>query len=422
MTTRVTPTADAPDLVVANLPASKSHAQRALLLAGLLPGERCLFDLGSNDDTDVCRASVQALGARISTDAEDCVVIGVDHDRADAAPVEVWSGESGTTARMVAAATAVLGRWIRIDGAPGLRRRPMHALTDVLRRAGVRVEGDALPLVIDARDARWPDVVTVDGRTTTQVASGLMLGIGVRHARGLLPSPRALRVEHPNAVNYLRLTAHVAGQFGIPIVCESDGDSIVFRFESIDNRLVNWTAARDASAAAFPIALAAMLGCGCELPDAGDDPHPDWRIGFDVKRIVERPTAEVVCDQIRRRPDTFPALVALAATQPGTTRFVGAPALRTKESDRITAMREGLDALGVACEELDDGLVVHGPLPAGDTPIRVPTPADHRIVMAFALLGAVRPGGVELDESRAVAKSWPGFWNWFARYANVRAV
>lgn len=419
MPVRVRPRADRPDSVVANLPASKSHAQRALLLAGLLPGERCLFDLGDSDDTNVCRAVIAALGASLSSEADECVVRGVDGEIQDEQPVAVWCGESGTTARMVGAAATVLGRWVALDGEPGLRARPFDALVEVARAAGLDVEGVHLPLTIDARRAAWGDTVIVDGSMTTQVASGLMIGIAVRHARGLMPSPRTLVVKRARAVNYLRLTAHILSQFGIPIESSTDGEDVAFCFESIDNQLKIWTAARDASAAAFPLVLAAMSGCEYQLPDAGDDPHPDWRIVFDAKRIVERAHDEVVCDQIHRRPDTFPALVALAATQPGTTRFVGAPALREKESDRIEAMHAGLTALGIDAEQLEDGLIVRGPMPAGTDAVTVPAPADHRIVMALALLGAVRPGGVVLEPDHAVTKSWPGFWSWLSRFAEV---
>jgi 3-phosphoshikimate 1-carboxyvinyltransferase len=152
----------------------------------------------------------------------------------------------------------------------------------------------------------------------------------------------------------------------------------------------------------------------------GSDHHPDWGLGDDLDLLLAaEPHTEVRLDAVHRRPDTFPCLVALAALRCGRTRFTGIPTLRHKESDRIHAMAEALRALGVACEEAADGLRVDGPIPAQGTPVRVPTPWDHRVVMAVALLGTRLPAGVELDNSAAAAKSWPGFFAWLARVGEV---
>jgi 3-phosphoshikimate 1-carboxyvinyltransferase len=106
--------------------------------------------------------------------------------------------------------------------------------------------------------------------------------------------------------------------------------------------------------------------------------------------------------------DELPLVAVLGARAEGETRITGAEELRHKESDRITATVLNLRALGVEVEELSDGLVVQG----SDRPLagRVRTFADHRIAMAFGVLGALPGNDVVVDDPAASGVSFPGFW------------
>ncbi|MCA8952025.1 MAG: hypothetical protein KDE27_21120, partial [Planctomycetes bacterium] len=116
-----------------------------------------------------------------------------------------------------------------------------------------------------------------------------------------------------------------------------------------------------------------------------------------------------------------PALAMLAAQRRGRTVFRGVRNLRTKESDRVAAITAALGTLGVSTQVRVDELEVIGPIPDDGRLISVPTAADHRIVMALALLGTRLPGGIEVRNSEAVTKSWPGYWDWLGRCAEVVA-
>src|SRR3990172_458961 len=106
--------------------------------------------------------------------------------------------------------------------------------------------------------------------------------------------------------------------------------------------------------------------------------------------------------------DELPLIAVLAARAEGETRITGAQELRHKESDRITTVVDNLRALGGEAEELADGLVVRG----SDRPLsgRVATHGDHRIAMAFAVLGAVVGNRIAVDDPDATDVSFPGFW------------
>jgi 3-phosphoshikimate 1-carboxyvinyltransferase len=100
--------------------------------------------------------------------------------------------------------------------------------------------------------------------------------------------------------------------------------------------------------------------------------------------------------------------MVVAACADGPSRFTGLGTLRVKESDRIETVAAGLRALGGRVETGPDWVVVH-PLPATLTPATIAATSDHRIAMAFAVLGSAR-AGVSIDDPAVVAKSWPGFW------------
>jgi 3-phosphoshikimate 1-carboxyvinyltransferase len=112
--------------------------------------------------------------------------------------------------------------------------------------------------------------------------------------------------------------------------------------------------------------------------------------------------------------DELPLLACLASRADGETVITGAGELRVKESDRIAAVVANLRAVGAEAEELPDGLRIQG---HHDRPLRgrVRTHGDHRLAMAFGILGAARGNAIEVDDPECVAVSYPGFWSDLAR-------
>jgi 3-phosphoshikimate 1-carboxyvinyltransferase len=119
---------------------------------------------------------------------------------------------------------------------------------------------------------------------------------------------------------------------------------------------------------------------------------------------------ETAPDIVPSMVDEFPILFIAAALAEGTSTFRGLEELRVKESDRISVMAKGLDAIGVRVEELEDGLIVHGSggaaLAGGAT---IAAQLDHRIAMSFAVAGLVSSAPVTIDDMSPVATSFPTF-------------
>lgn len=400
------------------LPRSKSHAQRALVVGGLGAGELRITHLPEADDVVVMRAAVTALGARVRDESEGQVVV-----LASATPPggEVECGDNGTALRTLLAVVGLLGGRGTFTASERLRERPLAAACSLLASLGVEVS-PTWPLQMKPNPTmRLPARLLVDAATTTQPASGALLGMACRARRGLPTVP--VEVVGARAAGYLALTVEVLEVLGFDIAVSGTEYRVAVPSRSPDE----YDVPIDASAVAFPAALAALHGhaeVGAFVgKDTPRDRHPDWDVLEDLRRIQAASDGGTLeFGDLGTRPDTFPALCVAAAARAGTTILRGAPALRGKESDRIAAMATGLRPLGVGCDELPDGLVVRGRTrfdADGGGPVLLPAPPDHRVVMALALLGTRCAAGVAIPHAGAVRKSWPGYFAWLARVATV---
>jgi 3-phosphoshikimate 1-carboxyvinyltransferase len=149
----------------------------------------------------------------------------------------------------------------------------------------------------------------------------------------------------------------------------------------------------------------------------GESPEPWGRVGVRASGLR---AVEIGSTEVPSLIDEIPLIAALASRAEGETRITGAAELRHKESDRIAVVVESLRALGVRAEELPDGMVIEG----NDRPLegRVACREDHRIAMAFGVLGALRGNTVHIDQPEAADVSFPGFWDVLAQAAGTLGV
>jgi 3-phosphoshikimate 1-carboxyvinyltransferase len=156
------------------------------------------------------------------------------------------------------------------------------------------------------------------------------------------------------------------------------------------------------------LTLLDRMGAGLRV-----DPTPGTDRGEPTGSVTARPAAlraiEVAPGDVVAAIDEIPVVAVAAARAAGTTRITGAAELRVKETDRIRALVVNLRAVGVRAEELDDGLEIEG----SDRPLAGTVDAfdDHRIAMAFGVLGAQAGNDIRVEGAGAVEVSWPGFWD-----------
>lgn len=404
-----------PDATV-SLPGSKSITNRALICAALAPGETTLTGALFADDTEAMVEAVRSLGAEVVCTPETATM----RIRGTAGTVETPEGAvvdarmSGTTSRFVAPVLALSERPVTLDGHSQLRARPFGDLADSLRRLGVRVEfasgGDGLPMLI--RGPIRPRDTTVAADRSSQFLSGLML------AGPLVPG--GLRIHIAGVVvsrSYVEMTAEVMRAFGAAVEV---GDHEVRIAGKGYRPLERFEVEPDASSASYFMAAAAVTGGTVRVEGLGSGSVQgdarfaallaDMGAGVDQDeagtRVTGGPLRGVDVD-LSDMSDTAPTLGVVAAVAGTPTIVRGIGFVRGKESDRIAAVVSGLRRCGVLARELDDGFMVVPP----KTPVggRVHTYDDHRIAMAFSVLGLVVPG-VQIENPGCVAKTFPGFY------------
>lgn len=422
----------------APLPGDKSLSHRVLLLAAIAEGETEIEGLSRCGDVDRSRRAVERLGVAVRDEGEAVVVVGRGLDGLGGPALRIDCGDSGTTMRLLAGLLAGQAREVTLDGSPGLRARPMTRIEDPLRRMGadlrseeghpplrIRPPRSALEGAPEGMSADAAPLRAVDhrlSRASAQVGSALLLA-GLRAAgRTTVRYPAPVR-DH---------TERMLSEMGAPLrwsTRASQLDGPVARLSPPGGG--RYALPADPSAAAFPLAAAALLP-GSDVVFHGLGLNPG-RCGF--FDILQAMGAALVIDDVstrqgeprgalRLRPaplrgldvggtlvprsiDELPLLAVLASQARGRTVLRGAAELRVKESDRIDAIVEGLGRMGARIEARPDGFVVDGP-----TPLRgaeVEGRGDHRIVMALAVAGLVAEGETWITDGSRPADSFPGF-------------
>ena len=403
---------------VVQVPGSKSVANRALACAALADGTSTLTNLPDGDDTVAMLDCLRSLGLGVAGGAPQATITGIG--RIQPAPGAVaFAGLAGTTSRFVTALAALSPTPVVVDGHAPLRARPFGPLQDALRQLGATVvDGDTpggLPVTVHGPPTGGR--VALPGDVSSQFVTALML-IGPLLPGGLTIKLTTDLVSRP----YVELTADVMGWFGV------DGLTIGERLIQVPvgaYRSAEVEIEPDASSASYPLAVAAL--CGGQVTVAGlgsasrqgDAKFADLlaEMGCTVtwaerSVTVERdPAVPLVGLDVDMADisDLVPTMAVVAACATTPTRIRGVGFIRAKESDRLGDLAAELGRAGVRIAETDDGLAIEPSLDAL-RPATLTTHHDHRLAMAFGVLGRVVPGGLTVDDPDVVSKSWPGFW------------
>ena len=384
------------------LPGSKSQANRLLIAACLTEGRTVIRDATPADDVVTLVDNLQRLGFRLEWFDREAGVVVVDGGLpacAPAEPVELDCGDAGTVLRFLTAIAALLpGEWI-LTGTARLRERPIGDLVDALRQLGVdaRDAGGRAPVRIRGGGCSG-GVARVDASRSSQFVSALMLA-GAALEGGL-------RIECTAAVaspGYIELTRDVLARFGVDIARE--GTALIVpggRLRASGDAVVEG----DWSAAGAWLALAEITRSRIAATNLDPQSAQADRL-MPLQLELLRADGDLTLD-VTETPDQTMNLAVVAALRAGETRFRGATNLRDKECDRLAATVAGLRAVGVDARETEDGMVIRGP--SRLRPADLVCHGDHRMAIAFALLGAVAPG-LSIDDPTCVSKSYPGFFD-----------
>jgi len=400
-------------------PPSKSYTHR-LLLAAHLSGRssRVLHPLVSDDTLTTARA-LRRLGSAVRLGRSVWSVAPGDPPRAGR-PVVIDCGESGTTLRLLTAAAALQGGRFRFRGAGRLPRRPMRPLLDALRSLGAEVV-EARPPSVLPMDVQGPihgGPVRLPVGESSQFTSALLFALPT-----VRPASFVRTVGEPVSEPYVRASVAVLTAHGIRIVAGHGGYRIA---GGQSYRPVDEAVPGDASSAAYLWSAAAITG-GAVIVDGvpSELPQADLAVLDLLRRYgasVRRRGAAVSVVGDRRRPfrirltdapDLFPLAGVLAGAALGQSELLGAAHVAAKESDRKRETARLVRAMGGRVVVGSDRVGISGV--ARPRALRLRGLLDHRLVMSAAVAAAAADGPSSIGDAAAVRKSFPGFFETFAR-------
>ncbi len=400
-----------------HVPGSKSISNRALLLAALASGVSEINNIQVSDDIRAFVKALTDLGISIQLDEEarKAVVGGCSGQFLNKHCV-VWCGESGSLARFLLAACAGLSGAYYFDGAPSLRKRPMASLLQILTGQGLTCipnDSERLPFTMISPNGLRGGKIFVDGSKTGQVVSALLM------IAPFAKSPITLHVEKLVSRSYVGLTCSVMAEFGVHVEVLNEFEFTVSQPQHYVPR--DYQVEPDLSTASYFFAAAAVTGGEVTMQAIRRPEIRQGDVAFlsmleKMGCVIEEGSAGLTVKGPRRLqglevslkdcPDLLMTLAAIAPFAKSPTLITDIGHARFKESDRLQAMRMGLEVLGVRVEEGDTWLKIYPSEPHGGT---INAYSDHRIAMAFAVMSLLVPN-IVIEGAECVSKSCPEFF------------
>lgn len=402
---------------------SKSDAHRLLIAAALADMPTKILVEGWSNDIEATKNCLEALGCKIIRNDYGVEITPLWVAQTEDAVLEC--GESGSTLRFLLPIVAALGKHVIVEGQGRLPERPIGVLLDELRKHGCQVKENTLPLEMNG--GITGGIYTLPGNISSQFITGLLFALP------LLQGDSEIRLSTKmESKGYVDMTLETLRTFGIEIDEMDWGFSVkggqTYRSPKEISAEGDW------SGAAFwvvgggvggDITCTGLRKNSCQ----GDKEIVSLMEQFGGKVWWQEDGVRVFGGDLKginidaaQIPDLVPILCTAAACAKGETVIYNAGRLRIKESDRLKAMAEGLQKLGVKVTEQAESIsIIGGNIPPKGEVI-LDSYDDHRIVMALAIAAAALDVEATIERAEAVSKSYPTFFAEFIRLGGVADV
>lgn len=411
------------------VPGDKSISHRAIMLGALAVGETRVTGLLEGEDVMATAAAMRAMGAQVGRVGGEWRVHGVGVGGLLQPRTALDMGNSGTSTRLLMGLVASHGIAATFTGDASLSQRPMGRVIEPLSKMGAQFHGGpggTLPLTMEGLCPAVPITYRLPVASAQVKSAVLLAGLNT-------PGITTVIEPVPTRDHSERMLRGFGAQIEIE---EVDGERVIRVHGEAELKPQAIEVPGDPSSAAFFV-VAALLVEGSDLIIENVGLNPTRAGLFEVLRQMGGSIEELNPREVGGEPvadlrvrhsaltgievdpaiapsmiDEFPVLFVAAALAEGTTTTSGLEELRVKESDRLSAMAAALSGAGARIDEREDGLVIHGtggaPL-RGSANSRTRTLLDHRIAMSMAVCGLASSGGVEVDDTRLIATSFPNF-------------
>jgi 3-phosphoshikimate 1-carboxyvinyltransferase len=393
-------------------PPSKSYTLRGLICAALAGGQSRIINPLVADDSLALRSVLLAIGVDIREEGGGWLVKGGDFTSPAS---DLYCRDSAGALRFMTALCALAPGICRLTAGTSLARRPVGPLVKALNDLGIRCSSsDGYPPVTVEGGKFKSREVDLPGDISSQFISALLF-VAPRAEQGLtvkLTSP-------PESKPYLLMTLQCLEKFGVSV--RADAGLLSFTVKPQSYRPAEYSVEGDWSSASYLMALGAVAGetVVTNLQPASlqaDRALPGLleRMGANVSTTVGKVTVKscvlkALSADMSDCIDLLPTVAALAAVADGVSELRGISRARIKESDRVEAMTAGLCDLGIHVHTDEDTMrITGGKLKGGVIDPR----GDHRIAMAFSILGALA-GDITIEDAGCVAKTYPHYWDDF---------
>lgn len=431
-------------------PGSKSISNRALLLAALGTGTCRIKNFLQSDDTKVMMAALKQMQAASFTWEDDAsgplLVVTGTGAYLQASSEDLYLGNAGTASRFLTTAVTLAKPGSQdysiVTGNKRMQQRPIGDLVDALVANGAEItyvgkpkdldeKAKSLPLKIKATSGMEGGNIDLAGNFSSQYVSSILM------CAPCAKKPVTLRITgKPISQLYIDLTISMMKSFGIQVTRSSSEQNTYHIPQAKYQTPSEYEIESDASSATYPLAIAAITGTTCTVPNIGSASlQGDARFAVEVLRPMgcevhqdKHSTTVTGPEKGTLRPiplidmetmtDAFLTASVLAAVAQGndgrsTTKIVGIKNQHKKECDRIAAMETELKKFGVTCRGSEDGIEIDG---IDYMDLKEPEGGihcydDHRVAMSFSVLSLIAPNGALIQERECVGKTWPNWWD-----------
>ena len=355
----------------------------------------------------------------------------------------LYLGNAGTASRFLTSVVALCSPSSSsastvLTGNARMKVRPIGPLVDALRANGINIkylgQEKSLPLEVHAAGGLVGGLIDLAATVSSQYVSSLLM------CAPYAKNPVTLRLVGGKPISqlYIDMTISMMKSFGIVVTKSEDEPHTYHIPQGSYTNPAEYVVESDASSATYPLAVAAITGTTCTVPNIGSSSlQGDARFAVDVLRpmgcSVEQTASSTTVTgpspgglkgidvDMEPMTDAFLTASVLAAVAEGETRITGIANQRVKECNRIAAMRVQLAKFGVHCRELEDGIVVSGKSYKELSKVEdsVFCYDDHRVAMSISVLSVLSPHPVVILERECTAKTWPGWWDILAQSFNV---
>jgi 3-phosphoshikimate 1-carboxyvinyltransferase len=390
-------------------PSSKSYTIRGLMCAALAHGQSQLISPLISDDTESAARVLRQIGVKISMDSERWAVNG---GQFKAPQTEMFCGDSAATFRFMCALAALVPGSCRLTAGLSLGKRPIKTLVEALQKWGIDItlQGETAPVTVRG-NAFHGGATELRGDISSQYVSALLLLAPFADKDACVWLTTPLESE-----NYVSMTLECLDKFGIKI--KATDDLMKFEIAPQSYKPAVYKVEGDWSSASYLLALGAICGETRVLNLNSHSLQGDKAMVQILKQygsmvnvgddyvVVKKKNLKPLKVNLNESIDLLPTVAVLAALAAGESQLSGIKRARLKESDRVQAVKEELEKCGIEVNVDEDSMTIQG---GKIGPAVIDSHGDHRIAMAFSLLGAAA-GNISIQGSECVSKTFPEYW------------